>query len=133
MSWDLYCIICGGPFNNVFLLEDEIHDERTGKNFIIDDWLEDIFLITNENKLIETSSSKQVDEGLFFKINHIEYGIPPVLWPQFNHSNQGRGIVCHHDCYIVLKTNFNYELLFRIYVEKSIINMAYYHSQNMVK
>jgi len=113
--WDEYCLICAGPLHNPFKKGGSIYDSgkmvkinKTNREY---NWLNDLFLITSEEKILKTKGSDYNDSGSFI-IEKKKYIITPANWHSEYEDNEGYGIICHQDCYNYLNINFNYELHF---------------------
>lgn len=122
---DRYCIICGGPLIKVtrdYLLEwydeeieeleysdetdkkDKILIEKLKKDKDISDkynWLNKLYFITEENKLIVAEGDKSIEwhdtfikKGVKYKADSYDY---------YYKNKRQKIIVCHRKCYKLLK------------------------------
>lgn len=92
--WDEYCLICGAPnYSDV-------------KKY---NWMDKHYFITNDNKILKTSSSDYT--GSYYNINNKHYELISLTW--HDKLNQyGYGIMCHQNCYKLLNDKLKYTLKF---------------------
>ena len=97
--WDENCLICGCCIN----------DTNNNKEY---EWLEKLFIINNQNKIIKinNASRKYEDAAAFNLDNSTTYFITSYLWHVFDNENYG--VCCHQACYQLLFKKFGYKLLF---------------------
>ena len=120
-----FCVICGGPFDNSFMInwddDDNGRFEEFEKNLVktgnikIEDncgkyatlenseWMNNILIVTLDGKILETDNA---DCGIS-TYKKDKYIITPMNWEKDVTKN---GICCHKSCYNLLKTKFSYEL-----------------------
>jgi len=119
--WSNFCIVCGGPYRNEFEINDDYnkmfnkfqkkypsilkHDDGTWNlELNADNWVENIYIVTLNGKLINVTN---VDCGEATYNNKI-YIATPCNWEDNDKLN---GISCHCDCYKFLQDSFSYNLL----------------------
>jgi hypothetical protein len=101
---DIYCVICGGPTNDVFLDKNEISFVNKKKY----KWLNNLLLITNQNKIIKVNG-KTHNDYYSFGSGKNKINVSKFAW---HFENNTYGILTHKDCYKLLYENLNYKLNF---------------------
>ena len=107
--WNEYCLICGGPIINTFFIDNDKGKSTkiTKKEY---DWMNKLFLISNDNKLLQTTGNVYDSVGGFV-IQSKYYIITPLNY-HAGFDNDGYGLICHQDCYNLIKKKLNHELVF---------------------
>jgi hypothetical protein len=112
--WDETCLICGGPLYNAFNGKKEVIYIK--KDLVIKqlkkeyNWLDDIIIITNENKIINNCEWDPI-ESEQVKCKNKKYIINPLHYYS-DFDVDGYGIACHEACYKLIKTKLKHNLIF---------------------
>lgn len=113
--WEEYCLICGGPLKNNFAKGKEIYDSETDTSSTIIikeyDWLNYLYFIQSNGDILKTDGSAYTDNGEIV-INKKAYVITPIHYHSKFKNAAGYGVICHQDCYDLLKTKLKYNLQF---------------------
>lgn len=113
--WDQYCLICGvtaSSMQYIYRSDEIVRAQCESKNY---KWLKNILIITNMEKIIETSSENYNNYG-GYTVGKTTYNVSPVGWHLVSEPseilNDKYGIACHKNCYSLLKDKLNYKLRF---------------------
>lgn len=107
--WEEYCLICGGPLTNKFILikyteEEDIQTTITKKEY---NWMNQLFLLTSDNQIIKTMGNKYDSYG-GFKLGPKSYAVSPHRYVE----SDNYGVVCHQDCYHLIQKKLKHDMLF---------------------
>jgi len=105
--WEEYCLICGGPLNDEFTLYDEETQEETQITKKEYKWMYQLFLLTNDNKIIKTTYNNYELSGEF-EIGTTSYVVTPIHYG----STDNYGVICHQDCYHLIHKKLKHEIVF---------------------
>lgn len=116
-AWDEICLICGGPIKNPLKKGFEVYNPKTDtihkspKTHKGSEWLEDLILITYDDKHINVKSNKYSDYGYFYH-NNVKYIITSIGWKDIDGKKLSIAIMVHKKCYNLIKRELKYTIKF---------------------
>lgn len=105
--FDCYCFICGGPIRSPNKSPARNDFPKPVKSH---NWLNNLYILDNQNKLISASGSDYNESGVI-TVKNVEYELildTHIVVPAIEHY----GVVCHRDCYSFIAKNMDIKLLF---------------------
>lgn len=144
---DNYCCICGAPDNNSALdyisnmIDDNdyfLNNNKINIKQFYDDfdaleseltWLSNIILITSENKIVKPVDYIPDDSSYLDEHNN-SYDSAQFLWESSNNP-ANICVVCHVDCYELLRNKLNYTFNFNHICRRLDDRMSVFKNKNI--
>lgn len=127
--WEIFCFICGGPLFNTGYIEEEEDGEYVHVETPYGNWLNDVYVITNKEKLLPMSYSNLERITWLYEKGDIVCAVTPWMWHEKRSYKPHNlyGIVCHRSCYKLIDQKLKHKILFANMCRKIDISDGLYY------